>query len=47
MLQARLEDPAQDMQNVVLAEVRNFVDDAPQFDDMTLKVVVRDLEEVQ
>ena len=47
VLQAKLEHPAQDVQDAVLAEVHGFVGDEPQFDDMTLTVVVRDLAEVQ
>jgi serine phosphatase RsbU (regulator of sigma subunit) len=41
VLQAKLERPAQDVQDAVLEEVHGFVGDAPQFDDMTLMVVVR------
>ena len=47
VLQARLEHPAQDVHNAVLAEVHSFVGDAPQFDDITLMVVVRDVAEAQ
>ena len=47
VLQAKLGHPAKGVQNAVLAEVHTFVGDAPQFDDMTLMVVVRDLEEAQ
>ena len=47
VLQAKLEYSAQDVQDAVLAEVHSFVGDAPQFDDMTLMVAVRDLEEAQ
>lgn len=32
---------AQDVQDVLLAEVQEFVGDAPQFDDLTLMVIVR------
>jgi sigma-B regulation protein RsbU (phosphoserine phosphatase) len=45
VLQAKLEQSAQEVQDAVLAEVHRFVGDAPQFDDMTLMVVVRGLEE--
>ena len=41
VLQAGLTHPAQGVQDAVLAEVHSFVGDAPQFDDITLMVVVR------
>jgi serine phosphatase RsbU (regulator of sigma subunit) len=41
VLRAKLEHSAHDVQDAVLAEVHSFVGDAPQFDDMTLMVVVR------
>ncbi len=34
--------PAQDVQDALLAEIHEFVGDAPQFDDIALMVVVRD-----
>jgi serine phosphatase RsbU (regulator of sigma subunit) len=40
--QANLERSAQDIMDALLAEVREFVGNAPQFDDITLMVVVRD-----
>ena len=39
--QANLARSAQDVQCALMAEVREFVGDAPQFDDITLMVVVR------
>jgi len=39
---ANLGRSAQEMQDAVIAEVREFVGDAPQFDDITLMAVVRD-----
>jgi sigma-B regulation protein RsbU (phosphoserine phosphatase) len=33
--------PAQDVQEILIAEVHEFVGDAPQFDDITLMVIVR------
>ena len=38
---------AQDMQDALIAEVHGFVGDAPQFDDITLMVVVRGSTEEQ
>ena len=40
--QASLGCSAQDIQDALIVEVREFVGDAPQFDDVTLMVVVRD-----
>jgi serine phosphatase RsbU (regulator of sigma subunit) len=40
--QANLGRSARDIQDVLIAEVHGFVGDAPQFDDITLMVVVRD-----
>jgi sigma-B regulation protein RsbU (phosphoserine phosphatase) len=40
-VQANLGHPAQEMQDALMAEVREFVGDAPQFDDIALMVVVR------
>jgi serine phosphatase RsbU (regulator of sigma subunit) len=41
IVQANLERPAQDMQDTLMTEIHNFVGDAPQFDDITLMIVVR------
>jgi sigma-B regulation protein RsbU (phosphoserine phosphatase) len=41
VLQANRQRSAQEVQDALLAEVRAFVGDAPQFDDMTLMIVVR------
>ncbi len=38
---------AQDIQDALIAEVSKFVGDAPQFDDITLMVIVRGLTEEQ
>ena len=35
---------AQDVQNKILGDVQNFVGQEPQFDDITLMVLVRDLD---
>jgi hypothetical protein len=40
--QAKLGSPAQDVQDALILAVDNFVGDAPQFDDITLMVLVRD-----
>jgi serine phosphatase RsbU (regulator of sigma subunit)/DNA-binding NarL/FixJ family response regulator len=40
--QANLGRSARDMQDVLIGEVRSFADDAPQSDDITLMVLVRD-----
>jgi sigma-B regulation protein RsbU (phosphoserine phosphatase) len=40
-VQANLGHPAQEMQDALMAEVQEFVGDAPQFDDIALMVVVR------
>jgi len=40
--QANLGHSAQDIQDALIAEVREFVGEAPQFDDITLMVVGRD-----
>jgi len=40
-VQANLRRSAQDIQDALIAEVHEFVGDAPQFDDITLMVVVR------
>jgi sigma-B regulation protein RsbU (phosphoserine phosphatase) len=42
-VQANLGRSAQDIQDALITEVREFVSDAPQFDDITLMVVVRTL----
>lgn len=39
--QANLGQSAQNIQDTLIAEIHQFVDDAPQFDDITLMVVVR------
>ncbi len=41
-IQGNLGRSARDMQNALLAEVHRFMGDAPQFDDITLMVVVRE-----
>jgi sigma-B regulation protein RsbU (phosphoserine phosphatase) len=41
-VQDNLGRPAADILNAILADVEGFVDDAPQFDDIALAVVVRD-----
>jgi sigma-B regulation protein RsbU (phosphoserine phosphatase) len=41
-VQANLGRSAQEMQDALMAEVHEFVGDAPQFDDIALMVVVRD-----
>ncbi len=33
---------SQEMQNALMAEIREFVGDAPQFDDITLMIVKKD-----
>jgi sigma-B regulation protein RsbU (phosphoserine phosphatase) len=45
--QANLGRPAQEVQEAVIAAVQEFVGDAPQFDDITVMVVVRGLPEEQ
>jgi sigma-B regulation protein RsbU (phosphoserine phosphatase) len=40
--QANLGRSAQDIQDALLAGVHEFMGDAPQFDDITLVIVVRD-----
>jgi serine phosphatase RsbU (regulator of sigma subunit) len=40
--QAKLGSPAQDVQDALILGIDDFVGDAPQFDDITLMVVVRD-----
>jgi len=47
IVQANLGRSAQEMQDALMAEVREFVGDAPQFDDIALMVVVRDSTEEQ
>jgi sigma-B regulation protein RsbU (phosphoserine phosphatase) len=42
VIQANLGRSAQDIQDAILEEVHDFVGEAPQFDDITLMVVVRD-----
>ena len=44
-MQANRGRSAQDIQDSLISEVREFVGDAPQFDDITLMVVVRALPE--
>ena len=46
-VQANQGRSAQDIQDALIAEVHEFVGDAPQFDDITLMVVVRGLTEEQ
>jgi sigma-B regulation protein RsbU (phosphoserine phosphatase) len=46
-VQANLGRSAQEMQDALMAEVHEFVGDAPQFDDIALMVVVRDSTEEQ
>ncbi len=41
VVRTNLGQPAQNVQNALLAEVHEFVGDAPQFDDITLMVIVR------
>jgi sigma-B regulation protein RsbU (phosphoserine phosphatase) len=41
VVRTNLGRPAQDVQNALLAEVHEFAGDAPQFDDITLMVVIR------
>ena len=41
--QARRACSAQDLQTALLDRMRAFVGDAPQFDDFTLMVIVREL----
>ena len=41
-VQSSLGRSAQDMQDTLLTEVHRFMGDAPQFDDITLMVVVRE-----
>ena len=41
-VQANLGRPAADIQDAVIADVYEFVRDAPQYDDITLAIVVRD-----
>ncbi|MCP4544058.1 MAG: serine/threonine-protein phosphatase [Chloroflexi bacterium] len=43
IVQTNLGRPAQDLQNTLMAEIHSFVGDAPQFDDITLMIVVRSL----
>jgi len=47
VVRTNLGRPAQDVQDALLAEVHEFVGDAPQFDDIALMVVVRSLTEEQ
>jgi sigma-B regulation protein RsbU (phosphoserine phosphatase) len=47
VVRTNLERPAQDVQDALLAEVHEFVGDAPQFDDIALMVIVRGLTEEQ
>ena len=42
IVQANLERSAQDIQNALLAEVHQFMGNAPRLDDITVMVVVRD-----
>jgi len=42
VVRTNLGRPAQDVQHALLAEVHEFVGDAPQFDDIALMIVVRD-----
>ncbi len=41
-VQANLGRPAQDIQDAIIADVCDFMDDAPQYDDITLLVLVRE-----
>jgi sigma-B regulation protein RsbU (phosphoserine phosphatase) len=41
VVRTNLGRPVQDVQDALLAEVHQFVGDAPQFDDIALMVVVR------
>ena len=41
VVKAGLGSSAQELQDSVLSEVRQFVGDAPQFDDITLMVITR------
>jgi sigma-B regulation protein RsbU (phosphoserine phosphatase) len=41
VVRTNLGRPAQDVQSALLAEVHEFVGDAPQFDDIALMIVVR------
>jgi sigma-B regulation protein RsbU (phosphoserine phosphatase) len=47
VVRANLGRPAQDVQDTLLAEVHEFVGDAPRFDDIALMVLVRDSMEEQ
>ena len=40
-VRADLGRSAQDIQDAIMADIRTFVDDAPQFDDIALAVIVR------
>jgi sigma-B regulation protein RsbU (phosphoserine phosphatase) len=44
---ANLERTAQDVHHALMTEVHRFVGDAPQFDDITLMIVVRSSTEQQ
>jgi sigma-B regulation protein RsbU (phosphoserine phosphatase) len=46
-VEANLGRSAREMQDALMAEVRKFVGDAPQFDDIALMVVIRDSTEEQ
>jgi sigma-B regulation protein RsbU (phosphoserine phosphatase) len=41
-VQVNMGRPAQDIQDAVIADVSEFIDDAPQYDDITLVVLVRE-----
>jgi sigma-B regulation protein RsbU (phosphoserine phosphatase) len=41
-VRASLGHPAQDIQDAIITDIHKFMDDAPQFDDIALAVVVRD-----
>ncbi len=47
VIQANLGRSAQDIQDAILEEVHDFMGEAPQFDDITLMVLVREVTEVK